>query len=156
MVTMQNLSLEAIEERIAKAKDDLAFLEKAREVLGDPRIVSILGSQPRPVTATPTAPSYVAPSVVPRSYGEVKNRVYAVLPDADASIAARVTTQQIVTALQGNGYTFKAKDPWVAVNGALVTLEGNGLAESSGKRGNAKLWRKKTQIAPASGLDANW
>jgi hypothetical protein len=75
----------------------------------------------------------------------MKNSVYAVLPEADAGIAERMTTLEIVARLQEKGYAFKAKEPQIAVNGALTALEEKGFVEWSGKRGNAKLWRRKRQ-----------
>lgn len=140
---MTTLSLAAIDEGIAKAKADLAFLEKAREVLADPRIASILG----PVPNAPARTSAASGSPAPRVYGALKEMVYSALPEPDSSISA--TIHQIVGNLQGRGYEFIAKDPGIAVNGALVSLEQDGRAKCTGKNGNARLWRKKkSQEAP--------
>jgi hypothetical protein len=131
-------NLKDVEERLAKAKEDAEFWAKAHAILADPRLDSLSAPQPRPMppTAAPDAP---------RAYGEMKNSVYAILPEADAGFAARMTTLEIVARLQKNGYVFKAKEPSIAVNGALIALEEKGFAECAGKRGNAKLWRKKKQ-----------
>jgi hypothetical protein len=139
---MTILSLDSIEEHLAKAKEDAAFWERARAIMADPRMKAISASEPQRTSSVAVA--FSAPSI-PQAYGELKKNVYAVLPDADANIGARVTTQQIVSSLKQGGYVFKAKEPTIAVNGALMTLEEKGLAESCGKRGNAKLWRKKRQ-----------
>src|SRR5208283_1648816 len=104
-----------------KAKEETEFWENARALLADPRFKALSAPEPRPVTAPPAC--------VPGAYGEVRNNVYAVLPDADANIGNRLTTQQIVSLLQQGGYTFKAKEPPIAVNGALMALEEKGLAE---------------------------
>jgi hypothetical protein len=134
------IDLQTIEERLAKAKEEAAFWEKARAILEDPRLKDLITPQPRPVSS---AQSTFTQAAAPRAYGELKSRVYAVLPDADTYASS--TTQQIVDNLIEAGYVFQAKEPTIAVNGALVALEGQGLAEAYGKRGNAKLWRKKRQ-----------
>jgi hypothetical protein len=132
------IDLKDVEERLAKAKEEAEFWEKARTILADPRLNSITAPQPRPITP-------IAAPEAPRAYGEMKNSVYAVLPEADAGIAERMTTLEIVARLQEKGYAFKAKEPQIAVNGALTALEEKGFVEWSGKRGNAKLWRRKRQ-----------
>jgi hypothetical protein len=136
------IDLKTIDEQLAKAKEEAEFWARARAVLADPRLKAISTTESQPTNGASGIPS--APSV-PGAYGELRNGVYAVLPDADANIGARVTTQQIVSLLGQRGYVFKSKEPTIAVNGALMALEGKGLAESYGKRGNAKLWRKKKQ-----------
>jgi hypothetical protein len=133
------INLKDVEERLAKAKEEAAFWEKAHAILADPRLNSLAMPEPRPMTPTATPE-------VPRAYGEMKNSVYAVLPEADAGIAARMTTLEIVARLQETGYVFKAKEPSIAVNGALTALAEKGFAEWSGRRGNAKLWKKKRQM----------
>lgn len=140
------IDLQTVEERLAKAKEEAAFWEKARAILADPRLKDLTVPQPRPVSMAPSTFSPTsAATPVPRTYGELKNRVYGTLPSPEANIGERVTIQQIVTKLRAEGYVFQAKDPTIAVNGALMALEGQGLSESYGKRGNAKLWRKKRQ-----------
>lgn len=136
------IDLKTIDERLAKAKEDAAFWEKARAILSDPRMSQ--GEQNQQPTQTERRPS-----TAPRAYGEQVARVLEVLPSADTR--ASLTTKQIVEQLQGSGYVFQSSDPQVAVNGALIALEGQGLAQSVGKVGNAKLWRKKkakSQEAP--------
>src|ERR1039458_9461199 len=131
---MTSLSLEAIYERLAKAKEDVAFWERARAVFTDPRIMQDEQNQQHTPIAT-------RPSTGPRAYGEQVERVLGVLPSAESR--ASINTRQSVDLLQKDGYVFQAGDPQVAVNGALVALEGQGLAQQVGKVGNAKLWRKK-------------
>ena len=133
------IDLKTVDERLAKAKEEADFWEKARAILADPRLAAINGDVPRTLTAVPI------PQAMPGAYGEMQSRVYDALPEADANSAARMTTQQLVLRMELAGYVFKAKDPMVAVNAALVGLEGKGLAEWHGKRGLAKLWRKKRQ-----------
>lgn len=135
---MPSLSLEAIEERLAKAKEDVEFLERARALFFDPRSKAISAPESEPMNVPPACQ---APPM-PRAYGELKSKVYEVLPAVDADGGARLTTQQIVARLLGGGYVFMSKDPIVAVNGALVALEGQGLARNVGKRGKARLWRR--------------
>jgi len=143
---MTNLNLETVEERLAKAKEEAEFWEKARSVLADPRLQALTAPPPHPISL---ASSTFTPVAAPRAYGELKNRVHSVLPGADKRAA--LTTQKIVKTLQDNGYVFTAKDPPIAVNGALVALEAEGLAQCTGKFKNAKLWQKgtpKNQEAP--------
>jgi len=132
------INLKDVEERLAKAKEEAEFWAKARAILADPRLDSLATPRQHPITSTATLDT-------PRAYGEMKNSVYAVLPEADAGIAERMTTLEIVAKLQAKGYVFKAQAPSIAVNGALTALEEKGFAEWSGRRGNAKLWRKKKQ-----------
>jgi hypothetical protein len=142
---MPNVNLQALEEQIAKAKEDLEFLEKARAVLADPRISGILGPQPRPVTATQIDTS----PITPKPYGELKDKVFSFLPEADTR--ADITVNEIVEKMLAEGYRFTAKEYGIAVNGALVALEAADRAQTVGKKGNAKLWRKKKQrISEAS------
>lgn len=132
------IDLQTIDERLAKAKEEADFWEKARAVLADPRLAALSGSQ------TPAfSPTWQRATTMPRAYGEIQDKVISVLPGPDAGIAERLTTQQIVAILLAQGYVFVAKEPAIAVNGALVTLQEKGLAEWSQKRGKAKLWRKK-------------
>lgn len=145
VVPMPNFSLESIEERLAKAKEEAEFWEKARAVLADPRLKEIAVPAVKDGNGALHVPS---DSPMPRVYGELRSSVYAVLPNADAGIADRLTTPKIVARLQEQGYVFQSREPGIAVNGALVALEDKGLAEWSGKRGNAKLWRKKRQKTP--------
>jgi hypothetical protein len=142
------IDLKTVDEHLAKAKEEAEFWEKARAVLADPRLKAISADEPRPANGRLPMPFSHAVAGV---YGELRKNVLDVLPEADASIAARVTTRQIVELVKQRGYTFAAKEPEIAVNGALMALEEKGLAESAAKRGNAKLWRKKrqkTQEAP--------
>jgi len=131
------IDLKTINERLAKAKEEADFWEKARAVLDDPRLKALSAQEAESANgASPTMPG---------AYGSLRNMVYEALPDVDAGIGLRVTTTQLVSKLQDGGYVFNAKDPMVAVNGALVALEEKGFAEWVGKRGLAKLWRKKRQ-----------
>jgi hypothetical protein len=138
------LDLQTIDERLAKAKEEADFWEKARAILADPRLQAMTGTkpadpQPRPVTHSQPPAS----TATPRAYGELQSHVYDALPEPDAGLHFRVTTQQIVDRLREQKYVFIAKEPTIAVNGALIAMEGKQLVEWSGKRGNAKLWRKK-------------
>jgi hypothetical protein len=128
------IDLQTIDERLAKAREDAEFWEKAKEVLSDPRITPLSTPQFR---APATSPSPVAP----RLYGEVKQRVYAVLPNADSK--ASLSTNDIVELLEKQGYVFNAKDSRIAVNGALTALEKQGIAHPVEKVRNARYWRRK-------------
>jgi len=145
------IDLQTIDERLAKAKEEAEFWEKARAVLADPRLRAIEEDKLPPVfDARPTVSDRPQTSVtVPRAYGELKNRVFATLPEFNAGINERITTQQIVERLKQQGYVFVSKDPTIAVNGALAAFEEKKIAEWNGKRGNAKLWRKKRPQSPA-------
>jgi hypothetical protein len=142
------IDIATIDERLAKAKEEAEFWEKARAVLADPRLQAISGEKAptvqRGLSATQSQTIQTA-IAGPRAYGELQANVYGVLPEADAGVNHRLTTQQIVERLQNKGYKFVAKEPAIAVNGALITLEAKGLVDWSAKRGNAKLWRKKRQ-----------
>jgi len=137
-----SIDLKAIEERITKAKEEAAFWETARAVLADPRLKAIADDDVKPGNLDRMFASAAA-----GSYGELRKSVLDALPDSEAGIFDRVTTQQIVKKLRDSGFKFISAKPPIAVNGALVALEEKGLAESVGRRGNAKLWRKKRQKA---------
>lgn len=139
------IDLKAIDERLAKAKEEAEFWEKAKAVLADPRVRAISSEEVRPANVIRTLFVSGDTSQAAGIYGELRKNVLEILPDAEANIGTRMTTQQIVDLLRQRGYVFAAKEPTIAVNGALMALEGKGLAESVGKRGNAKLWRKKRQ-----------
>lgn len=137
-----NLDIKTVDERLAKAKEDAAFWEKARSVLDDPRMRAILGQQ---APSGEVEPRTLAARPMPRAYGSLKHNVLAALPGPDADMSQRVTTRQIVATLETKGFVFTAADKEVAVNGALVALKDQGLAEWSGRMGNAKLWRRKVR-----------
>lgn len=126
-----NIDLETIDEHLEKAKKEVAFWELAREVLLDPRIsghgIGIAGA--------------------PRLYGELRGKVFGLLPNMDTVPGIRV--KQIVDDLKASGYVFTAKIPEVAVNEALVALQRKGQAKVAGKEGIARLWTKgENQEAP--------
>ena len=131
------IDLKTIDERLAKAKEEADFWEKARAVLDDPRLRALSGADVQLANGNGNQ------HTVPGAYGSLRSMVYEALPDADANSATRLTTTQLVLKLEQGGYVFNAKDPMVAVNGALVALEEKELAEWKDKRGLAKLWRKK-------------
>jgi hypothetical protein len=143
-VNTMPLDLQTIDERLAKAKEEADFWEKARAILADPRLQAMTGAKPadpRPRPITHSQPPMA--TAMPRAYGELQTHVYEALPEPDAGLYHRVTTQQIVESLLERKYVFIAKEPTIAVNGALIAMEGKQLVEWAGKRGNAKLWRKK-------------
>jgi len=141
------IDLKTIEARLAKAKEEAEFWEKARAVLDDPRLKALSGLEVQTVNnATPT---------IPAAIGSLRNMVYEVLPDPDAGLMARITTTELVSKLEDSGYVFNSKEPMIAVNSALVALEDKGFAEWQGKRGLAKLWRKKRQKSQEASEEAS-
>jgi hypothetical protein len=149
---LMHLDMHIIDERIAKAKEELIFWENARIVLLDPRIVQLAPPAPPAAPAAPAAAPATPPAQdppmgtpsAPRVYGELKQKVYSVLPDFESNQVAPIGW--IIQQLGAIGYVFKAKDPSIAVNGALVSLQEQGLVESPQKKGNTKFWRKKPAI----------
>jgi hypothetical protein len=141
-VATMPIDLKSIEERLAKAKEEAAYWEKAQAVFNDPRWKDLSVPESQPVNGV-LAKSVAPP--VPGAYGSLRAMVHGALPNGDAAAAERKTSKDVVSQLQSGGYEFNAKDPIVAVNSALIALEEKGLAESLGKRGLAKLWRKKKQ-----------
>lgn len=135
------IDLKHIDEQLAKAKEDVAFWEKARVVFLDPRISQV--SRYQTIDVLP-APAPV--SVVQRPYGELKRKVFDTLPEW--GIRAGLTTANIVERLTGEGYVFVSKTPAVSVNEALVTLEVEGKAFMFEKVGNTRYWTK-AQAKPA-------
>jgi len=138
------IDLKAIDERLAKAKEDAEFWEKARAVLLDPRMAQVAQNG----HTSPTAHTPARPSTQLRPYGEMIQKVLEVLSESSS-----MTTSEIVDRLTKDGYAFKAKEPGIAVNGALISLQEKGLARVSGKRVNAKLWRKRKQDSQEAGLE---
>jgi len=134
---MPSIDLNTIDEKLAKAKEEVAFWERAKAVFLDPRISQI--------AAPPTTGNFsIRPR--PRPYGELKRRVWETLPPAGHP---GITTQEIADAMQRSGFVFVSQTPMIAVNEALVSLEDQ--VQNVGKRGLAKLWTKgegKTE-APA-------
>jgi hypothetical protein len=138
------IDLKAINERLAKAKEEVSFWETARALFLDPRMEAISGA-----IVPPKQLELVSSGRKP-AYGELQQMVLDILPGGDVVIDNCVTTADIVGKLEANGYLFQAKEPAIAVNGALVALEEKGLAEWIGKESRSKLWRKK--IAGAENL----
>lgn len=146
-------NLKAIDERLAKIREEVERLEQARSLLSDPQMEQLL----REFIASSPAPRGERPSLVSapeatnsqrrrRPHGELRRRVLELLPNEDST--APMSTKEIVRNLMGSGYTFQAKDPEMAVNAALVALEVDGMAMNmgdTGKRGKAKLWTKVGQ-----------
>ncbi|MDR3735206.1 MAG: hypothetical protein P4L10_06675 [Acidobacteriaceae bacterium] len=133
------IDLKTIESNLAKAKLDVLFWEKARAVFSDPRVAAVVGSaelvQPRP--------TLLEQVTAQKPYGELKRRVYALLPGFEDD---GLTTSAIVGMMQNAGYIFASKYPPISVNEALVTLAGEGKARIVGKRGVSNLWtREKVQ-----------
>jgi hypothetical protein len=142
------IDLKSINENLAKAKAEADFWEMARQVLSDPRIAGV----DRAVASPPPLASHT-PSSTPRLYGDLMQRVFESLPDLDG--LPSMTTSSIVDHLMTSGYEFQAKEPSIAVNGALVSLQEKGLAKTVGRRGNAKLWRKGKQENQEPAQDAS-
>lgn len=127
------IDLKTINENLAKAKEDVAFWERARTVFLDPRINPSLQynslNLPMPF---PVAPLH-------RPYGELKRKIEMVLPDTGE---AGMTTGELVQLLVGQGYVFLAKVPSIAANEALRSLSEEGNAVNVGMRGISKLWTR--------------
>jgi len=130
------IDLKTINENLANAKADVAFWEKARAVFLDPRIAGIEGE--RLVLAALPEPSPVG-TVQPRTYGELKKRVYDALP---AWGEAPAGTSKLVAVMERSGYVFASKTPAISVNEALVTLEIEELAFMAVKQGVTRFWTK--------------
>ncbi len=131
------IDLKTIDENLAKAKEDVAFWEKARVVFLDPRITQ--AQQSLPLQSLPV-PFPIPPA--PRPYGEVKRRVLAVLPERDQP---GLSTAELADRLTREGFVFVAKVPSIAVNEALRSLLEEGKAVNAGMRGISKLWTKGYQ-----------
>jgi hypothetical protein len=134
------LDINTIEENLAKAKADMEFWEKAKIVLTDPRISGVIDH--RAATHSTT----VAPAPPVRAYGELKKRVYGLLP---AYGEGGTTTTEIVEELKADGYVFISKHPGMAVNEALNALEKDKKAYVAAKRGIAKVWTRGERKTPA-------
>lgn len=133
--TKPMIDLKQIDEYLAKAKEDVAFWERARAVFLDPRIAQVSVSEP-----LDTLPEPIPVSAMPRPYGELKRKVFEALPPWGSGNA--LTTSAIVAKLMAQGYVFVSKTPAIAVNEALVTLEADGDAFMATKVGNARYWTK--------------
>ena len=137
--------LKTIDERLAKAKEDAEFWERARSILADPRLKEVSA----PDSPVPAETPEMAKAPMPKAYGGLQNGAYLTLPPPGTPLLQCLTTRQIVDLMRQGGFQFESKEPMIAVNGALVTLMEKRKAESAGYRGNARLWRKKkSQEAP--------
>ena len=137
------IDLKTIDERLAKAKEDVAFWESARAVFLDPRIS---GDEAKPVSiGKPAEPRQIQvrlrPAFAhPRTYGELKRRVLEFVPDFGTQ---PMTTTEIAAAMITSGYSFASRSPTIAVNEALASL--GDRVKVVGKQGLAKLWTKGQQ-----------
>lgn len=129
------INLKAIDEHIAKAKEDLAFWERARSIFIDPRMAQL--DQPSYQDIISLSPLPIMSINPVRPYGELKRKVYEHLPSFGA---AGIMVVDIVRQMQEQGYVFAAKVPAIAVNEALVSLGDS--AYLAGRRGISKLWTK--------------
>lgn len=129
------IDLKTINERLAKAKEDVLFWERAKALFLDPRI----SGQVEPPQAPQTLPLPIPLAITPRPYGELKRRVLEALPDWGQQ---PVTTNDLVATIEASGYTFVSKTPAVSVNEALVTLEAEGLSFMVVKQGITRFWTK--------------
>ena len=124
------IDLTTIDERLAKAKEDVAFWERARSIFIDPRISLVELDRERLPVAQP-----LSPATPHRPYGELKRKVLEVLPPYGS---VGTTTNEIVSGMQRGGYVFASRVPAIAVNEALVSLGDE--AFMAGRRGISKLW----------------
>lgn len=133
MGNAMKVDFKSVDERLAKAREEAEFWERARVLLADPRMEPVLnGAQ----TAAPAISSLPGG----RPYGEVRRKVYEMLPGAGSRPGA--TTADLEVAMKATGYVFASKLPQVAINEALVALEKNHQARVVGKKGRARLWTK--------------
>jgi hypothetical protein len=129
------IDLSHIDEQLAKAKEDVAFWEKARAVFLDPRIAQVSRYQTIDVLPSPSPVS-----TAQRPYGELKRKVLDALPGW--ALGVPVSTSKIVETLTSTGYVFASKTPAISVNEALVSLEADGDAFMASKVGNTRFWTK--------------
>jgi hypothetical protein len=134
------VDLKSIDERLAKAREEAEFWERARALLADPRMAQVLKENENTAPAQDAAQSSNGDGAS-RPRGQVRRKVWESLPQYGVRETA-VTTGEIVAQLTAQGYIFEAKKPEVAVNAALVSLEAEQAAQATGKRGKAKLWTK--------------
>ena len=135
------VDLKTLDERLAKAKEEAEFWERARTLLADPRMTQVLGENPVNASALETELPPNGTTTGPRPRGQVRRKVWESLPPYGEREVA-VTIREIVNRLTAQGYVFEAKEPEVAVNAALVALEAEHAAQNTGRRGKAKLWTK--------------
>ncbi len=140
------IDLATINERLAKAKEDVAFWERALAVFLDPRIAQV--SVAKPVIKLPE-PTQLSPG--PRPYGELKRKGFEALPDWGSH--ATVRTSDIVDKLTAAGYMFASITPAVSVNEALVTLESEDKAFMFEKIGNTRYWMKTQPKSTSTAVD---
>jgi hypothetical protein len=129
--TPMAIDLRTVDRNIAQAKADLAFWENLRAALIDPRVLELVrddSASQRP------------------SYGDLKRAVYAVLP---AFGEEGVPTAKLVELMQEDGFIFQSKTPGVSVNEALNTLNDEGKAFITGRRGVTKFWTRGESKTPA-------
>lgn len=127
------LDMNTIDQNLAKARADVEFWEKVKEVFSDPRIA---GPDAAPI-ATLLRPRPV--NSARGGYGDQKRSVFGALPDYGQMGR---TSAQLIESMKGNGYVFVAKYPIASVNDSLKALADEGKATVVGKDGVANLWTK--------------
>ena len=130
------IDLKTIDEKLAKAREDLAFWENLRSAFLDPRVTGDdlnIREPKRYLIRGGAKPSHMHAGRAP--YGEIRKRVLEALPPFGQT---PLRSTEIADAMVRSGYVFKARTPSIAVNGALVALGSSvHMAKSDGL---SKLW----------------
>lgn len=145
------ITIEEIAKNLEQARADVAFWEKAMEVLTDPRISNTSRPQSLETSKKIEARSRQLFSMPTKgTYGTLKGTVYDSLPAAGNP---PVTVSQIIENMKSNGYMFAAKIPGIAVNEALRSLAKDHKAYVAAKAGMVQLWARVAETKDSDWLE---